>query len=265
MTERYPVISGAEAWSAPGEGELARVGIAVVHGFTGNPVSTRPLGEALAARGFAVEVPRLPGHGTHWRDMMQTRYSDWRREVERVLDELRGRTDVVVLAGLSMGGTLALDVASARASDVAGVVSINAAVLDREGILPKIAPLLERLLPAVPAAAAGLVKNDIAKPGMDERAYPMVPNAAANSLLAELPRIRRQLERCTLPALVAYSPGDHSVPPENSTAVLGLLAGDDVHELRLERSYHVATLDYDFHQLEAGIAEFARARAPGSA
>ena len=34
------------------------------HGFTATPDEMRPLGEALAARGFRVEGVRLPGHGT---------------------------------------------------------------------------------------------------------------------------------------------------------------------------------------------------------
>ena len=44
MIEKHPVLPGAEAWSAPG----GDVGIVVIHGFTGNPWSMRPLAEALA-------------------------------------------------------------------------------------------------------------------------------------------------------------------------------------------------------------------------
>ena len=39
-------------------------GALVLHGFTGNPSSMRGVAEALAAVGFAVELPLLPGHGT---------------------------------------------------------------------------------------------------------------------------------------------------------------------------------------------------------
>ena len=256
MTRQFPILQGADAWSAPGSGERARVGIVVSHGFTGNPTSTRALGEALAAAGFAVEVVRLPGHGTHWRDMMRTRYADWRGEVERTLDELARAGKKCVLAGLSMGGTIVLDLACSRAADVAGVVAIAAAVLDREGFVARAAPVLEWVLPVVPAKAAGLVKNDIAKGG-DERAYSMVPARAGNSMLRELPRIRRELETLRVPALVCYSPQDHSVPPESSRAVLRLLAGKDVTELVLERSYHVATMDHDLDLLVERITQFA--------
>src|SRR5262249_23658650 len=77
-----PVLTGAEASSAEGAASgpeaRQRTGVGVIHGFSGSPVSTRPLAEALAALGFRVEAPRLPGHGTHPRDMARTRYADWR-------------------------------------------------------------------------------------------------------------------------------------------------------------------------------------------
>lgn len=254
MLDRFPVIPGAEPWSSPGSGARSDIGLVLCHGFTGNPNAMRPLGEALAARGFAVEVIRLPGHGTHWRDMTRTRYSDWRWEMDRAVSDLVKRGKRVVMVGLSRGGTIALDVACARADEIAGVVPINCTVLDREGLLAKVAPVLEHILPVVPAKAAGLVENDIAKGG-DEKAYDMVPAKAGNSFLKELPRIRAGLTGLKVPELVAYAPNDHSVPPENSRALLKMLP--DGSELALERSYHVATLDHDLDLLVEKISEFA--------
>src|SRR5687767_14302407 len=68
-----PIIPGAEPWSAVGGPN----GVLVVHGFTGNPQSMRPLAEAFAAAGFTVELPLLPGHGTVIEDMIPTRWADW--------------------------------------------------------------------------------------------------------------------------------------------------------------------------------------------
>ncbi|HEY2409565.1 MAG TPA: alpha/beta fold hydrolase [Polyangiaceae bacterium] len=253
----YPILPGAEPWSAAGSGERARIGILLVHGFTGSPASLRPLAGMLNARGFTIELVRLPGHGTHYRDMMPTRYADWLAEVERKVGELKQRVSKVVLLGLSMGGTLVLDAASSRSDLVAGVTAINAPILNREGFLVKIAPLLESVLPVAPASAAGLTRNDIAKPGVSEIAYGWVPTASGNSLVRELPRVRAQLARLACPALIAYSLADHSVPPDNSREILKILAGKDVSELVLERSYHVATLDYDLELIEERVAEFA--------
>ncbi len=248
---------GSEEWSAAGSGERARTGILLVHGFTGSPVSLRPLAELLAARGFAIDLPRLPGHGTTWRDMLPTRYEHWRAHVEARVRAFAERAARVVVVGLSMGGTLALDVASGSGAQVAGVVTINAQILDRTGIVVKLGPYLEKILPVVPAAMAGLTANDIAKPDVGEHAYGWVPSAAGNSLLRALPRVRGQLARMPCPVVVMYSRSDHSVSPENSRALLRLIQGPELTELVLERSYHVATLDYDLPLIEERVAAFA--------
>jgi carboxylesterase len=255
VTDEYPVIAGAEPWSCPGSGARASTALLLIHGFTGNPTSMRPLGQALGERGFRVEVIRLPGHGTNVRDMQRTRYADWRDAVSRALDGLLGQSKKVVLVGLSMGGSLALDLGATRAKDVAGLVAINAAVLDRPGLLAKLAPFVSMIVPIVPAQAAGLAKDDIAKPGQTERAYDRVPTKAGNSFTSELPRIRGALGSLRLPVLVAYSAQDHSVDPENSKAILRAVKG--ARALVLERSYHVATLDHDQPLLVERITEFA--------
>jgi carboxylesterase len=256
MHERHPIIGGAGAWSAEGRGHRARIGIGLIHGFTGSPVSMRAMAEALAERGFTVELPRLPGHGTHWTDMVETQYSDWRSEVSAAVDRLRARCDAVLLVGLSMGGALVLDVATERQHDLAGVMTINAVMTEERGVTAKLTPLLAMLIKAVPPRLAKLAKNDIAKGG-DEKAYPMVPLKAAVSLLAAIPGIRAGLPSLRLPIVVAYSTHDHSVPNASSKDILAMVASTDVKELVLERSFHVATMDYDMDLLVDAAARLA--------
>lgn len=253
----HPVIPGAEAFAAPGAEDAPthrrQIGLGLIHGFTGNPISMRPLAERLRSVGFRVDVPRLPGHGTHPRDMQRTRYADWRAEVVRTVERLTATSQHVGLVGLSMGGTLVLDVGTER-RDVFGLVCINPQILSREGFIVKLAPLIEHLLPLAPASMAGLRKDDIAKPGVSEHAYDMVPAASGNSYLRELPRVRAGLSKLDRPLLVAHSVQDHSVPMQNSEELLRLVP--HARELKLERSYHVATLDYDLELLADHITGF---------
>jgi carboxylesterase len=250
------VRPGAEAWSADGHGHLAKLGILVLHGFTGSPVSVRPLAELLSKRGFAVELPRLPGHGTRPSDLLPTRYTDWRAEALAALTRLRSRTQQVFVVGLSMGGTLALDLATTEAVD--GVVTINAQILDRGGLIVKLGPIIEKVLPMAPASAAGLTKNDIKKGG-DEDAYTSVATAAGNSLVRALPQVRARLKNLSCPLLVIYSRDDHSVPTDNSKVLPSLVGtpSTGVAVLELQNSYHVATLDNDLPLIDDKIASFA--------
>jgi carboxylesterase len=256
-------IPGAEPWSASGHGARGEVGVIVTHGFTGNPRATRPLGQRLAAEGFTVEVPLLPGHGTHHRDLGSTRYADWVACVERTLDHLSRTCRAVVLIGHSMGGTITLDLASRRPRDVAGVVVINPQILDPTQPLARLAPLLQYVVPYVPRDLAGLPSNDIARPGVTEGAYGMVPARAARSLIVELPRIRSQLAELIQPLLVVWSPDDHTVSSSNARGLPEVVGSVDVTELVCERSYHLPQIDYDADRVEDAVIRFVAGVAAG--
>ena len=109
----HPVIKGAEPFASPG----GPGGVLVLHGFTGNPQSMRPLAEALAAAGFAVDLPLLPGHGTDMSELLDKRWSDWCATAEQALTDLEKRCESVVVVGLSMGGTLTCWLAELRRSN----------------------------------------------------------------------------------------------------------------------------------------------------
>ena len=250
-------IPGAEPFSARGAGDRGRVGVVVVHGFTANPIGTRPLGMRLSAEGYSVEVPRLPGHGTSVRDLARTRYADWRGCVHNAVATLARGCDEIVLVGHSMGGSIVLDLAGTGDHPVAGVVAINALVLDRTELLARAAPLLQHVVPFVPRDAAGLPSDDLAKPGVEEHAYAWVSARAAQSFIGELPRIRSVLGRVACPALVVTSPEDHTVDPANGDAIAeGLTGASRVERLATRRSYHVPLLDFDAELLEDRIVAF---------
>jgi carboxylesterase len=250
-------VPGAEPFSARGGGARGAVGVVVVHGFTANPIGTRPLGLRLAAEGYSVEVPLLPGHGTSARDLARTRYADWRRTVVNAVAALARGCDRIVLVGHSMGGSITLDLAAHGEHPLAGAVTINSLVLDREEVLARAAPWLQYVVPFVPRDAAGMPTDDLAKPGVDEHAYAWVSARAAQSYIAELPRIRDGLARITCPVLVVTSPEDHTVDPANGEAIAdGLTAALKVERFATPRSFHVPLLDYDAEPLEERIIAF---------
>ena len=59
------------------------------------------------------------------------------------------------------------------------------------------------------------------------------------------------------PVLIITSRQDHVVNPEDSDVLAEHISGP-VERLWLEKSFHVATLDYDRAELEAATLEFAR-------
>jgi len=241
-----PVVPGAEPLSVTGGDR----GVLVLHGFTGSPHSMRPLAESLADRGYAVELPRLPGHGTSLDDLVPTRWSDWSSAAAATFDELAARCSAVAVVGLSMGGGLACWLAETHPETVA-LVAINPLV---QPIGTELREGAQQLLDAGVATIDG-VANDIALEGADEFGYAGVPIAAAMSLMDALEDVASALSSITCPTLVITSRQDHVVTTDNSELVAGKVAGPIEH-LWLERSYHVATLDFDAPLIEAEVGRF---------
>ncbi|GAA5137113.1 alpha/beta fold hydrolase [Alloalcanivorax gelatiniphagus] len=227
-----------------------RIGVLVQHGFTGNPASMRPWAEDLASRGYAVEMPLLPGHGTRWQDLNKVTWADWVATVEAALDKLAAENDAVVAVGLSMGGALCLRLAADHGDDLAGIVIVNAAV-DTLRKDVRLLPLLKLVVPGLPGIA-----NDIKKPGADEHGYPTTPLRAAASMFAGYADLRRDLPKVTVPVLFFRSAEDHVVDISSSRALNAGLSSKDFEERVLDDSYHVATLDNDAPRILAESAEF---------
>lgn len=229
-----------------------RIGVLLSHGFTGSPFSMRPWAEFLAKEGYAVDVPRLPGHGTSWQDMNTTTWQDWYAEVSRSLDKLLAENDQVVVAGLSMGGALALRLAADRPGDVAGLILVNPAVNSTNKQLLAV-PLLKYLLPGITS-----IGNDVKKQGIDEYAYPKVPLKALHSLLRAWKPLRRDLINVTAPILLFRSAVDHVVDPSSARIIQRTVLSAEVSERVLSDSFHVATLDNDAPTIFQESLEFLR-------
>ena len=250
----HELLPGAEPWSADGGPH----GVLVVHGFTGNPSSMRPLAEAFAAAGFAVELPRLSGHGTTVEDMIATGWDDWTADAEAAYQRLAARCDRVVVAGLSMGGTLTCWLAVEH-PEIAGIVLVNPAV---EPPADSFLELMQGALEAGTELMPG-VGSDIAKEGVQESAYAGTPIAAAITMFGAIRDLDARLGEIRCPVLLFSSPQDHVVPPSNSDHLVAKVSGP-LERVILERSYHVATLDHDAPLIEAGAVDFARkVTAPG--
>ena len=227
-----------------------RVGVLLSHGFTGSPASIRPWGEYLGERGYGVQVPRLPGHATTWKELNTLTWDDWYGEIARVFDLLCLDHDAVVVGGLSMGGALALRVAADHPERVAGVVVVNAAVATKR-LDVKLLPVLKHVVPSFPG-----IGNDIKKPGGDEHCYDRTPLKAIHSLMRAWKPLIEDLPKVTAPLLYFRSAEDHVVDDASQPIITSRVSSREIVERRLPESFHVATLDNDAEQIFEESAEF---------
>lgn len=241
------VIAGAEPWSAEGGPH----GALVVHGFTGNVGSVRGLAEAFADSGSAVSAPLLPGHGTKVEDLAACSWEDWYGAALEAYRDLAGEVDQVVVAGLSMGGSITALLAADH-PEIAGIVCINPAVAPSIEMLAA----LEALEDAGEEYMAG-IGSDIAMEGVVESAYEQTPVRALRSMIRAADGQLDRLSDIRCPVLIMTSPDDHVVPASDSDHLAAEVSGP-VERISLPRSFHVATMDHDKDLIEAEAVAFAQ-------
>lgn len=231
--QEYPVIKGAESFFFPGN----RVGVLLCHGFLGTPQSVEEMGRAIAAKGFTVSCPRLPGHGTHAQDLARFSADDWFAEIERAYLELKADCTAVFVIGQSMGGTLTLDLAS-RHTGINGIVLLNPAI-----DIPAFETF--RTMPATGFVAED--RPDIKRRDVVEITYSEAPIRAYHELFSYLDAVAPKLGRVRCAVTVFVSPDDHVVPPGNTDFILGKVSSETKRKYSLPNSYHIASMDHDMN------------------
>jgi carboxylesterase len=247
-----PVVAGAEPYAADGTGANGRVGVLVSHGFTGSPYSMRPWAEHLAAAGYTVRLPRLPGHGTTWQELNTVRWTDWYAEIRKAYAELDERCEVIFACGLSLGGALVLKLAEDVGvnAKLAGLAVVNPAI----GTMRKDAGLAKYISWAVRSRPG--IGNDIKKTGVTEHGYDRTPLKALVSMMRMWRMIVADLANITVPVLFFHSAEDHVVDQLSGKLLHSGATSTTVTEVALPNSYHVATLDNDAELIFTQTVEF---------
>jgi carboxylesterase len=236
-----------------GMGSRAPVARAVLclHGLTATPYEVRPVADALVARGFRALGPLLPGHGTQPQQLAQTGWEAWLAAARAAHAELRARHERVFVAGISMGGLLALALAAEQ--PVAGVAAIAT-------------PLDLRLPPDSVIALGSWIRPflskrhgpDIRDPAARARhpTYPVMPLAAVRQLIRLQRYVSENLARVRAPMLAAHGAHDRTANPADLDRLIAAVASQRKERVWLEEAGHVATVDFGGRELAARIADF---------
>ncbi len=249
------IIPTAEPFFFPGQGEAARIGCLVIHGFTGAPKEMRGLGEHLHRQGYTVCGIRLAGHATRPEDMVRSRWRDWLLSVEDGYNLLRCSTKQVCLLGLSMGGVLSLT-AAAR-FPVSGVVAMSTPYgLPALSMPLWVARFLSKFKPYMskgktpdsgwfdPAAYAQHV------------AYPMNPVRSAVELKLLIQEMQTALPKINAPVLLIHSRNDDYVVKDSMEQIYNRLGSSDKQRLWVEGGGHVITEEPTREMVYQAAADF---------
>ncbi|KAF1074758.1 carboxylesterase [Halodesulfovibrio sp. MK-HDV] len=225
-----------------------KVGCLLIHGWTGSPFEMEPLVAPLESEGYVVRNIMLPGHGTTFEDFQTTGWGDWEWAAHKEYEALAAQVDVVFVIGLSMGGTLALHLASKY--PVAGVVSL-AAPLFLYSLFPwqmkdwrmPFTPIIKHIKPVFPLKRRDAEHLRIAPwVGYDE----FVSMQQLHELMKGVKKVRGEVDAISAPVLAIQAPTDKSVPLENIFLIAKKVASKEitVKLLRIEEKvtgHHVIT------------------------
>ena len=225
----------------PYAAEGGRVGVLLIHGFTGSCAETRPMGEYLASRGVTVRCPLLPGHGTRAEDLTRIRWQAWAEEVERGLCELQDRCEVVFAGGLSLGSLLTLWL-GANHPEIAGLIPMAPAVRVQNRLMP-LSLLLRYFVKYRPCSPPG--DPDLGDPEAKARiwCYDETPLWGAAEVYLLQRRVRSVLSRIRQPILLFQGRHDAALPPEAAQVVYERVASADKALIWLEHSGHNVLAD----------------------
>lgn len=253
-------------------------GVLLVHGLTGTPSEMRFVGKGLARAGFTVHGMQIAGHCGSEQDLSRTGWTHWYDSVVAAFDQLKSRCDTVFVAGLSMGATLAILLASERGAEVAALALYSPTLWHDGWSVPRTRHLLPFIL-RLPGSNRFSVKESYPFGVKDEKlrrrlVMQMVDGASGEAGLFRIPfrvlremraitaATRRSLHRVTVPSLIIHALEDDVASLSNPRYLAGHLRGP-VRTLYLDDSYHMITIDRQRdHVVKATVAYFSEIAPP---
>ena len=205
------IIPGAESFLLKGNSSH---GALLIHGFTGNPAEMLLLGKYLNSKGLTVLAIRLAGHATSVQDLIRTTKEDWINSALDGYSILTGLCDKISVVGASMGGLIALNLATIQNCEK--VVTLAAPIfIDDSFEVEK--------LPSRKESKGNYVKQpsrDLKNvPAAVNRVYRLMPFISVHELLDLMNDTKKILPNVKVPLLIVHGKDDHTAKIESANYI----------------------------------------------
>lgn len=247
------ILKGAETIDLQEEGSP---GVLLLHGFGDTPQTLSLLARRLHKQGYSVLAPLLPGHGRTMAAFGKSTADDWIEAAEQSLAGMRRWTPGISVVGLSMGGALAVLLAS-RSRDIPALILI-APYLGmplRLRLAARTYRLWNRVVGEVNARNPRSVHDPIERE--KNLAYGAVTGSALFQLSQVVRRARKALPDVTAPTLIVQSREDPRISPDVAESALRQLGAMEKRLVWTEGAGHIITVDYGrervFHEVEVWL------------
>lgn len=225
-----------------GNGKLGKIGILCLHGFTVTPASYYEYSRVFIQKGYSVSVPRLPGHGETPEALSKVKWPEWLDCAVENYNILREQCDRVFVIGISLGGALALQLASKK-SDIAKLILLAPAIEPR--LLFKIGKHLFNFLNLIHVRYWFHIAGDSKKPEIYEIGYKKTPISALRELYDCIQKTRLILPEVQTDTLIFQSRNDHVINPKGAQLIYQKINSRNKELIWLSNSYHAIASDFD--------------------
>lgn len=228
------------------------LGCLLIHGFSGNPGDLRSLADALAGKGYTVDLPLLPGHGPTPEGNGSAHWRDWASYVAERHAELRQTCRSVVVVGFSMGGSLAIYEAAQRPP--AGLVVVALPTFVDRDWRAHLVPVAKYFIrwwypfaqanfndPTVRASIHNRIQDfDLDDPGVQAelRRSVRIPTAAIDHFMRITRRARKLIPKVAVPTLIVQGRRDRTALPMCAEEIYRKLASGDKEIAWFDNSGH---------------------------
>ena len=255
------ILRGAETIDLQEEGSH---GVLLLHGFGDTPQTLALLARRLRKMGYSVLAPLLPGHGRNLEAFGRSRASEWIAAAKAAYVDMRTRHDSVSVVGLSMGGALAVLVASEQ-REIPALVLI-APYLGMPRLL-RVAAATHLLWGKLAGQVNGMNPRSIHDPIEREKnlAYGFITGRELHELSTVVGRARKSLTDVRAPTLIIQSREDPRCSPVTAEFTLKTLGSEDKELVWTEGAGHIITVDYGRERVFAEVERWLSTHRPGAA
>lgn len=254
--------------------------VLLIHGITGTPAEMRYLAKHLQKSGFNVLCNTFPGHCATLEELRRVTWEEIYSALKEDLSFLKNNYKKVFVAGLSMGATLAIYLASDFPQAVSGIVALAPTIFyDGWNVTRKRAllPLFWWFKPVryswnVKETWPYGLKNELLRESVD-RFYklarvnhnaeevstfgsPFIPVACLYQLERFNKAVKPRIPSVTAAILIIHAQEDDMVSVKNAYYIHDRIASRDKSVVILKDSYHMISIDQEKRKVAQEMINF---------
>lgn len=236
--------------------ERSDEGVLLIHGFCGSPAKFYFLREFLREEtNYSISIPLLSGHGTNLDDLEKYSPKDWINDVLKAYDDLKKHCNKINVIGYSMGGLLALILASKRPVENLATIAPAMTLKDKKSRFSFIAKYFMHY-----HKAASIKKAFPDEAGDYDLKYNIGYKKYPVKSIADLIKLKKMakkaLKNINSPLLIFHSVKDDLLDKKGAEIIYKYAASETKKLVLLKKSRHLVPLGPEREEMFKEILDF---------